>query len=596
MAERDLRVGFWPVALVWALAAAGYAARAISNAATTPLLLDTDDAMRLTEVRDFLHGQNWFDLVQHRLNTPYGAEMHWSRLIDLPEATILFLLRPFFVGALAETVTAYVWPLLLLGPLLWLTAKIAVRLGGRLALWPALLLTPFGIISLTEFVPGRLDHHSAQLLCTLVMMLCAILALERPRFALGAGIAAGVALAIGIEGLPLVAVTVTVFALTWVADDRREALRDFGLSFALTTSLALAQGVPPWRWLELRLDAISAVYAGAAILCAIAFLVLSLLPLRNWVARLAAAVAAAIVVVAILLALDPAILKGPYAALDPWLVQNWLSHIAEAESWLQSMHGDPVYPLAVTVPVLIGLAIAIWNAIRLRDDRGAWLVTIGFLVMGLAVMLIQIRAARLVTPLAVPASAALIAALWEHFRATKRVLPAIAIFVSSLASAGIVIAAVVAFAEPEDPANNTNLGNAAANAAPVSRDPCLLPSAFTDLAGLPPERIMAPIDLGSHILAYTPHAVVGAPYHRNQQGLLDTFHFFNEPIDQARDILDARGIGLVVICPSMREIRGLVDHTPDSFISLFAENKLPAWLVDQSLPGATLKVYSVTPR
>lgn len=188
MTDSDNRVGAWPVALVWLLTAAGYAARAISNATTTPLLLDTDDAMRLTEVRDFLHGQNWFDLVQHRLNTPYGAEMHWSRLIDLPEATILFLLGPF-LGPLAGTVTAYVWPLLLLGPLLWLTAKIAVSLGGRLALWPAVLLTPFGIISLTEFVPGRLDHHSAQLLCTLVMLLCAITALDRPRWALGAGIA-----------------------------------------------------------------------------------------------------------------------------------------------------------------------------------------------------------------------------------------------------------------------------------------------------------------------------------------------------------------------------------------------------------------------
>ena len=595
MADSSVRVGVWPVALVWVLTAAGYAARSIANAATTPLLLDTDDAMRLTEVRDFLHGQNWFDIVQHRLNTPYGAEMHWSRLIDLPEATILFLLRPF-LGPLAETVTAYVWPLLLLAPLLWLTARIAVRLGGRLALWPALLLTPFGIIALTEFVPGRLDHHSAQLLCTLVMMYCAIAALDRPRFALGAGIAAGVALAIGIEGLPLVGMTVTIFALMWVAGDKREALRDFGLSFGLSMALALAQGVPPWRWFELRLDAISIVYAGAAVLCAIAFLTLSLLPLRSWIARLAAAVVAAIAVVAILLALDPAILKGPYAALDPWLVQNWLSHIAEAESWLQSMRGDPVYPLAVTIPVLIGLATAIWNAVRLRADRGAWLVAIAFLVMGLAVMLIQIRAARLVTPLAIPACATLIAALWQHFRDTRRVLPAIGIFVTSLASAGIVIAAIVTFAEPDDPANAT-LGNAPpANGAAVSRDPCLLPAAFTDLAGLPPERIMAPIDLGSHILAYTPHAVVGAPYHRNQQGLLDTFHFFNEPIAEARTILDARGISLVVICPSMREIRGLVDHAPDSFISLFAANQLPAWLVDRSLPGAALKLYSVSPR
>ena len=129
MTDSDNRVGVWPVALVWVLTAAAYAARAISNAATTPLLLDTDDAMRLTEVRDFLGGQNLFDIVQHRLNPPYGAEMHWSRLIDLPEATILLLLRPF-LGPLAETVTAYVWPLLLLAAFLGQYVSMALWMAG----------------------------------------------------------------------------------------------------------------------------------------------------------------------------------------------------------------------------------------------------------------------------------------------------------------------------------------------------------------------------------------------------------------------------------------------------------------------------------
>ena len=48
--------------------------------------LDTDSAMRLASVRDLLHGQAWFDTSQHRLNTPYGLSMHWSRLVDAPLA------------------------------------------------------------------------------------------------------------------------------------------------------------------------------------------------------------------------------------------------------------------------------------------------------------------------------------------------------------------------------------------------------------------------------------------------------------------------------------------------------------------------------
>ena len=585
MAATQARVPLWSLGLVWALTAAAYAGRAFYNSATTPLFVDTDDAMRLNEVHDFLKGQSWFDLVQHRLNTPYGAELHWSRLIDLPEATLLWLLR-LVAGGAADAVLGYVWPLLLLGPLLWLTGKLALVLGGRLALWPGLLLPPFGIIALTEFVPGRVDHHSVQALLTLVMLFCSLLALTRPRFALGAGVAAGAALAIGIEGLPLVAAAVLAFALMWVASTRHAvALRDFGLSFALATALALAQGVPPAGWLNLRLDAISAVYAAAALLGGLAFLALSMLPLRTLPARLGAALLAGAVVVGLLLTIDPAILEGPYAALDPWLVSHWLANISESQTWLRAFREDPVYPLSVTVPISLALALAAWRAVRSPSERPTWLIYGLFLVVGLAVMVVQIRGGRIATPLAVPGGAALVAAAWGAFAKHKRVVRALGVFVSALGSAGIVVAAAVALVVPSpQPADMAPAG-------PGGN--CLLPSAFADLARLPPERVMAPIDLGSHLLLFTPHSVVGAPYHRNQQGLLDTFHFVNEPIDAAHQLLVDRGIGLVVICPSMSEIRGMTKRAPDSFVTLYAANRLPDWLVDQSMPGSPLRIYSV---
>ena len=47
--------------------------------------MSTDDAMRLVQVRDWIGGQGWFDLFQHRLDPP-GASMHWSRVVDVPWA------------------------------------------------------------------------------------------------------------------------------------------------------------------------------------------------------------------------------------------------------------------------------------------------------------------------------------------------------------------------------------------------------------------------------------------------------------------------------------------------------------------------------
>src|SRR6185437_9406034 len=136
-------------------------------------------------------------------------------------------------------------------------------------------------------------------------------------------------------------------------------------------------------------------------------------------------------------------------------------------------------------------------------------------------------------------------------------------------------------------------GTAAGGPQPPKTDACLLPKAFAGLAGLPPARVMTPVDLGSHLLLFTPHSVVAAPYHRNQAGVRDAYRFFNGPIEAARQILAARGVTLVVICPQMPELRGLPDAAPDSFVKLFAANRLPAWLQPASGAGDALKVFRV---
>lgn len=588
---RGDKVGIWPVFICWALTAAALVAKTVATAGTTPLILDTDDAMRLVTVRDLLAGQGWFDLVQHRLNTPHGAEIHWSRLVDAPEALLLMGFRSAF-GPLAETVAAYVWPLLLLAVLLWLTGKLGVELGGRRALWPSLLLPAFSLISMAEFSPGRFDHHAVQILLALSMTWCAIAALDRPRFALGAGAAAGLALTIGIEALPVVAAIIMVFGLAWVTSElHATTLRDFGLSFAVATLLGLTQGVPPDRWLQPGADAISATYGLAALLCGLAFLGLSLLPVRAVAGRLIAGLVAGGAVLAAVVTSYPEILAGPYGKLDAWLLANWIDRISEAEPWLTSALGEPVYAAAVAVPVVTALGVVAWNIVRDTSKRGPWLAYGLILMLAFMMMLLQVRAARFAVPLAVPACALLVGVAWQRMVSSRGFGPILALLGSAIVSAGVavaVLATVVLAAFPDYEA-------ATADPYRAERNACLMPAAFADLAGLPPHRVMTPIDLGSHMLLWTPHAVVAAPYHRNQHGVLDTFRFFNGPIGEGREILRARGVSMVVICPAMREIRGLVEHTPDSFVMLYANGRLPGWLRDVSLPGSPLKIYSVEP-
>src|SRR5436305_12781629 len=73
---------------------------------------DTDDNMRMMQVRAWLAGQDWYDLRQYRMNPPYGADIHWSRLVDLPIAGIKILFAAIFGGPIAARIAVAAAPML----------------------------------------------------------------------------------------------------------------------------------------------------------------------------------------------------------------------------------------------------------------------------------------------------------------------------------------------------------------------------------------------------------------------------------------------------------------------------------------------------
>ena len=124
---------------------------------------DTDDNMRMMQVRALLNGQGWFDLRQYRLNPPFGANIHWSRLVDLPIAGLILALRPFLGGAGAERWAVAIAPLLPYWLLLFSLSLTARRLIHPGAYPFALLALFFAGSTNGMFLPERIDHHGWQL-------------------------------------------------------------------------------------------------------------------------------------------------------------------------------------------------------------------------------------------------------------------------------------------------------------------------------------------------------------------------------------------------------------------------------------------------
>src|SRR3954469_10859245 len=124
---------------------------------------DTDDNMRIMQVRAWLDGQGWFDLRQYRLNPPGGADIHWSRLVDLPIAGIKLALIPLVGGANAERTAVTIAPLLPMAAAMMAAAVAARRLIAPQAFGLAIAILLCAHSARSMWTPLRIDHHGWQL-------------------------------------------------------------------------------------------------------------------------------------------------------------------------------------------------------------------------------------------------------------------------------------------------------------------------------------------------------------------------------------------------------------------------------------------------
>ena len=71
--------------LLWLLALLAFAGARmgpiIGDVWRTGVFNDTDDALRMVQVRAWLAGQGWYDLTAHGIG-PDGLAMHWTRVVE----------------------------------------------------------------------------------------------------------------------------------------------------------------------------------------------------------------------------------------------------------------------------------------------------------------------------------------------------------------------------------------------------------------------------------------------------------------------------------------------------------------------------------
>lgn len=556
---------------------------------TDNTFFDTDDAMRLVQVRDWLGGQGWFDLTQHRLFPPTGLPMHWSRVVDVPVGALIRLFALFAPVDASERLARIVFPLLMQLGLMAIAVHAGRLLAGPAATIPAMVLTVLSGFTYEQFPPGRIDHHAPQIALLLGMALT-VLASLGPRTAWRAGLTGlciAASLAISLENLPFIAVVVAILPLVWVADPAavRRSLLWLALGLGLALPALFAATIPPSRYLAGVCDALSTGHLIGAVAGAVGLAALSLLtdrlatPLRRSVALgLVGTLVAACV-----LSTYPACLHDPYAGMDPELQRLWLSHVTEAQPLLAAARARPDTATMLFVPLLVGalgLLFAVWRERGMARRR--WAAVLALTVMGLAGTLWEVRVATSTQPLALLGGVYVVTAALERARRAGSTLGAVV--------ALLLVPPFATLAWAFVPAGQ---GDAQAAAELLRGQACRTAGALAPLAALPPGLVFAPIDDGSHLLAMTPHSVVAAPYHRNQIGNRRVLDGFMAPADRAEAIVRASGARYVAICPGEVEISVLSQSAPDGLGARLAAGDVPRWLRPVALAGTPYRVFDL---
>ncbi len=551
---------------------------------------DPDDALRYVQVSDWMAGQGWFDLRQHRGSPMDSAPMHWSRLVDVPVAALLGLARLVVAEPLAERIALTLVPLLLLLALAAIVLAMTRAVTGRrdMAL-VAVLLLMLSLAVTTQFKPLRIDHHGWQIVLGALAVLAILRHRVRPvRQGAAAGAAMALSLVIAIEGLPLSVGIAGILALDFLRGkaDARALTAYVTALFAGTAALSLlllgwAGASVPWC------DAMSPAYVlplgAVALVLAIAAATRIVASPIGRIAMLAVAASAG---AGLFLSVAPACAAGPFAALDPVVHSVWYRNVPEGlPIWTQTRALQWMVPL----PSIIGF-IGTLFAIRLGDEarRPMWIDLLLLQIVAFAVSMMVMRALGIAHVLALPGAAFLFLTAFRH--ATSLRIPAARV----LLGAGCVVITPIGAQGIAASAGNDAVVQAPANNTMQGDNACRTPRSFGGLGDLAPATLFAPVDIGSHLLVYTHHRVVATGHHRNRNGMRAVITGFMAKGEVAKAIVTSTPADFVAFCLGANEVDNYTAVAPGSLMAMLVAGRPPAWLRPVPMPpGEPIRVYRI---
>jgi len=615
------RLRFWVLAGCGLFAFAIIALRVYLASDAEPLrgewFVGPDAYMRMVRVWDWLEGGSWYQSGSQRSNWPHGEGQHWTRPLDIVLVALAAPLWPFLGLHKALFVAGVIVSPLLsvcaMAVLIWGTRSV-LDLRGQAML---LILFAFHPITRAQFLAARPDHHSLILVsfCIVLAMLLRFAASPQTHKSTlkWAGIAAALGIWVSVEALTTELIALAVLGLAWITSGEKhwlDGLKRFAFWGALALALMMVLERPPAEWLTAEeYDRLSSVQVVLLALIALGVQFMDHTRAKHLLrARLGFAIAAGLGAGILMLALFPDFFKGPFgAAMDPRLNALWLDRVKELQPLITA---DWNRDRIVRAVLVLGPAVwlVVWIGLRLKDHRPGQPFDPTILILGLSgalflpLSVMQLRWGGYLGITATIAWAGVFQRVLDWQGGPKvasktgpgtpilRVPAAFGVFTAHLAVAMALYALSPGGDRPQTQACKWR------DLAPV-----LTSEAFGERSGVGhwPLVILTHIHQGPEILYRTPHRVVGSPYHRNTDGILDTFAILTTTDSaQARSILARRNADFVILCVDSEEENYFLSFKGDTLMYKIVTATQPNWLKKITLPddlNKNFRVFRVDP-
>jgi hypothetical protein len=552
---------------------------------------DTDDNMRMAQVRALLNGQGWYDLRQYKLNPPEGFNIHWTRLVDLPIAALQLIIKPFFGGVIAEKASAALAPLIPLCVTLFAMATVARRLVAPGAFAFAAALTLCCQAAMLMFMPLRVDHHGWQL-TMLVITIAGLADLNVRRGGITMGLSSALSLTIGLELMPFLVITGAAVVLHWIWETEEAIrLRAYGAALALGC-LAGYLGFSSYDNAVWRCDVLSPIWLSTMMVAGALAVALSFARSERWPLRLTLAAIGGAALAVGFATLFPQCIDRPEQISDE-LVRVWFSNVREAKP----LYTQPWRSIVAVISLpIIGVVGALWAAWRAWGTRqfGVWAPIAFVSIVSLLLVLWQSRQGPAAQMMGIPGATFIawevLPKLAKHRSFFMRTFGVVGMFllISGLATN----MAIFSVPEAKVPANASDKQRDRAVEKANGRCPSL--SAMKPIAALPETTIFTFNDLGPRLIAVTHHKAISGPYHRNGEAILDNYRAFGGTPEEARTIMIRHGATLLMTCPNMSEATVHRARHKNGFYSRLAQGEKFDWLTPVPMPkGSPLLVWKI---